>query len=74
MHQGADNIIKSRLGSRVNPPEVMARIEDHLMGYVNDGLRTLLLAKAELDEKVYNDWAARYHDAETSAKDRDLKR
>jgi len=43
--KGADNIIKSRLSSTLNSPEALARIDEHVMGYVNDGLRTLLLAK-----------------------------
>lgn len=44
------------------------------MGYVNDGLRTLLLAKAELKESEYKAWAKRYQEAETSIKNRDEKR
>ena len=44
------------------------------MGYVNDGLRTLLLAKAELKEADYKAWAKKYHEAETSIKNRDEKR
>lgn len=43
--KGADNIIKSRLSSTLNSRESLQRIDEHVMGYVNDGLRTLLLAK-----------------------------
>lgn len=46
--KGADNIIKSRLSSKLNPPESLARIDEHVMNYVNDGLRTLLLAKVRI--------------------------
>ena len=72
--KGADNIIKSRLSSTLNSADDMASVDADVMQYVNDGLRTLLLAKAELTEKQYTAWATRYHAAETSIKDRDAKR
>jgi len=72
--KGADNIIKSRLSSTLNSPKEMEGIDADIAQYVNDGLRTLLLAKAELTEKQYEDWAGRYHLAETSIKERDEKR
>jgi len=72
--KGADNIIKSRLSSTLNSPTEMAGIDADIAQYVNDGLRTLLLAKAELTAEQYEDWARRYHEAETSFKDRDAKR
>jgi magnesium-transporting ATPase (P-type) len=72
--KGADNIIKGRLSSTLNSPKEMAGIEADIAQYVNDGLRTLLLAKAELTESQYGDWAGRYHEAETSIKGRDAKR
>ena len=72
--KGADNVIKSRLSSTLNSPTEMAGIDADIAQYVNDGLRTLLLAKAELTAKQYEDWAKRYHEAETSIKNRDEKR
>ena len=44
------------------------------MGFVNDGLRTLMLAKAELSPADYQRWAVRYHEAETSTDEREKKR
>ena len=72
--KGADNIIKSLLSSTLNTPKSLAQIDEHVMGYVNDGLRTLLLAKAELKESAYKAWAKKYQEAETSIKNRDEKR
>jgi phospholipid-translocating ATPase len=72
--QGADNIIKSRLSTKLNSPELLAKLDDQLMGYVNDGLRTLMLAKAELQREEYQRWAVRYHEAETSTDNREKRR
>lgn len=43
--KGADNIIKSRLSATLNSAQSLALLDEHVTGYVNDGLRTLLLAK-----------------------------
>lgn len=44
------------------------------MEYVNDGLRTLMLAKTEVPLDKYKAWAARYHEAETAQVDREARR
>lgn len=72
--QGADNIIKSRLSTTRNSQEVLRKMEEHLIEYVNDGLRTLVLAKAEIPVDEYKRWAVRYHEAETSTDEREKKR
>jgi magnesium-transporting ATPase (P-type) len=38
---------------------------------VNDGLRTLLVAKTEIPEDVYGRWSARYQAASTAMSGRD---
>lgn len=72
--KGADNVIKSRLSESLNSREELAQIDADVAQYADDGLRTLLLAKAELQESQYREWEKRYHEAETSFKDRDEKR
>lgn len=46
---------------------------EHLNKFAGEGLRTLCLAKKELDASVYERWRERYHDAVTSLENREDK-
>ena len=42
--------------------------------YVNDGLRTLMVAQREVPEAEYTPWAARMHEAEIATVNREARR
>lgn len=70
--KGADNVIKKRLGAGTGA-DLLAKTEAHLDEFVNDGLRTLLVAKVEITGERYASWAKRYKEAEASLEDREEK-
>lgn len=58
MTKGADSIILPRL--RKGQDELIAKTSEFLSGYAQDGLRTLIVAEREVDEKYYEEWSAKY--------------
>ena len=72
--KGADTVIYDRL-KKVDPAKVAVQqqTQELITQYAAEGLRTLVLAKADLDEFVYRRWAQRYLDASTSLQDRQGK-
>lgn len=46
---------------------------EHLNKFASEGLRTLCLAKKEVDENFYAAWKARLHEASTSLENREDK-
>lgn len=56
--KGADSIIIERMAPNGDPN--IEKTKSNLVEFANIGLRTLVLAKKELDQRVYEDWAARY--------------
>jgi phospholipid-transporting ATPase len=68
--KGADNVIYERLGQdRAFTAETLA----HLEQFAATGLRTLCLAKAEISETEYQEWADTFYKASTSIIDREQK-
>lgn len=59
--KGADTIVFQRLSAKSS--QLMKKTQEHLNDYGKEGLRTLVLAKKELDEQMYQEWAAKHHDA-----------
>ncbi|XP_047424894.1 phospholipid-transporting ATPase ID-like [Mugil cephalus] len=59
--KGADTIIYERLHPSCN--KLMEVTSGHLSEYAGDGLRTLVLASKELDERYVDDWMQRHHEA-----------
>eukprot|EP01114_Cavostelium_apophysatum_P018189 TRINITY_DN5572_c1_g1_i1.p1 TRINITY_DN5572_c1_g1~~TRINITY_DN5572_c1_g1_i1.p1 ORF type:complete len:1114 (-),score=288.91 TRINITY_DN5572_c1_g1_i1:44-3385(-) len=59
--KGADNVIYERLDPRDNPFKDSTR--KHLDEFASQGLRTLCLAKADIDSGFYNDWQKVYAEA-----------
>jgi phospholipid-translocating P-type ATPase (flippase) len=59
--KGADNVILERASGMVaGTPE---ELQSHLSSFSGDGLRTLLLARRELSEEQYQEWAKKWHSA-----------
>ncbi|MBZ3879966.1 Phospholipid-transporting ATPase FetA [Sciurus carolinensis] len=46
---------------------------EHLDDFASDGLRTLMVAYRELDDKFFNTWSKKHNEACLSAKDREIK-
>lgn len=61
--KGADSIIEKRLKAGQQHLKVT---QNFLEGYATIGLRTLLIAKRELNEEFYEKWSKKYHAAMTS--------
>ena len=55
--KGADSIIEKRLKPN---PKLLKRTQKYLDGYAKLGLRTLLIAEKEVDERFYAGWAKQY--------------
>lgn len=71
--KGADSVIFEHLGDGPTSNRVRDLTTDHLEHFAGVGLRTLCLAKKELDEDVYKRWEEEYHHAVTSIEDREEK-
>lgn len=69
--KGADSVIFERLGPNCN--ELKNTTQDHLNKFAGEGLRTLCLAKKDLEVTVYERWRERYHEAVTSLENREDK-
>eukprot|EP00668_Euglena_longa_P018073 GGOE01022581.1.p1 GENE.GGOE01022581.1~~GGOE01022581.1.p1 ORF type:complete len:1289 (-),score=411.61 GGOE01022581.1:579-4445(-) len=69
--KGADNVISSLLDPRHSNPEVNHQTQRHLLGFANEGLRTLALAVRALDPEWYAGWNRRYVDALTALQGRE---
>lgn len=75
--KGADSVIFEHLA----PPNLASKqqmrvrqqTQDHLEHFAGVGLRTLCLAKKELDEATYNKWQEEFHHAVTSIEQREEK-
>ena len=64
--KGADSIIKKLLatsGQSLEETKMLDRTQKYVDIYAEEGLRTLLLAKKELDNSFYQEWNARFKDA-----------
>lgn len=67
--KGADAIIFARLA----PGETSEVTEQHLHEFAVEGLRTLCLAYADLDDQWFEDWHRRYRHAASELTDREAK-
>jgi magnesium-transporting ATPase (P-type) len=59
--KGADSVILERLNKEKS--EYVKETTDFIEGYAQEGLRTLLLAKRELDAKEYEKWNEKFAQA-----------
>ena len=48
----------------------MAATKEHVLEYVNDGLRTLVVAQKDIAAEAYEVWAARMHAADIALENR----
>ncbi|XP_054614241.1 phospholipid-transporting ATPase ID-like [Dunckerocampus dactyliophorus] len=69
--KGADAIIYERLHSSCS--KLMGATSEHLDEYAGDGLRTLVLAYKDLDERYVKEWMRRHHKASITVDGRDEK-
>lgn len=70
--KGADSVIFERLSPQC-PESFKETTQEHLNKFAGEGLRTLCLAKKDLDVTVYDKWKERYHEAVTSLDNREEK-
>lgn len=69
--KGADTVIFERMDP--SSAEIKLHTVDHLNKFAGEGLRTLCLAKKELDPQYYAKWKERLHEAATSLENREEK-
>lgn len=60
--KGADSIIIPRITKNTDPTE-LSKAKEHLKMFSKDGLRTLCVAKAEIENYVFSEWYNKYHAA-----------
>jgi phospholipid-transporting ATPase len=65
--KGADSVLLPRLV----PSPLIATTWQHMEGYAEEGLRTLVIAAKNLEPDEYLAWAERYHDAMCDIHDRE---
>ena len=70
--KGADSVIYERLRTGVMDQALATNLE-LLTKYAEDGLRTLVIAKAELNEAEYKEWDRRYKEAQCAITNRSDK-
>jgi hypothetical protein len=72
--KGADNVIFERLKKKGGGHDaVLDATTRHLADFGGEGLRTLVFAMKELDEKEWEGWNEKYKDACASMVDREAK-
>ncbi|KAI3649657.1 hypothetical protein MP228_005289 [Amoeboaphelidium protococcarum] len=67
--KGADNVIMQRCKS--GQDDMKQIVGDHLEQFAAEGLRTLCLAKKDIDEQFFKEWYVRYQEAASSLDNRD---
>jgi phospholipid-translocating P-type ATPase (flippase) len=68
--KGADSVIYERLKKTAENAKLLNETLEMLTTFAAEGLRTLVIAKAELNEDEYRDWAKRYQEAQCALVDR----
>ncbi|OBA23478.1 phospholipid-translocating P-type ATPase [Metschnikowia bicuspidata var. bicuspidata NRRL YB-4993] len=66
--KGADNVIYQRLSS-LTSDKMLKKTALHLEDFAKEGLRTLCIASKSLDEHLFNQWYARFKEANASIDD-----
>ncbi|PRP77110.1 hypothetical protein PROFUN_12965 [Planoprotostelium fungivorum] len=67
--KGADSAILENL----TKDDIRQKTEEHIKSFAENGLRTLCMAKKEIDESTYKEWNDKYKKASSSLRDRDKK-
>uniref|UniRef100_H2YBJ8 Phospholipid-transporting ATPase n=1 Tax=Ciona savignyi TaxID=51511 RepID=H2YBJ8_CIOSA len=68
--KGADSAILQNLSKKCDP-KLISKTEKHLDSFARAGLRTLCLAKKELEEDVFSVWKEAHFKASTALEDRE---
>ncbi|MFI7962334.1 hypothetical protein ACFMJB_25640, partial [Acinetobacter baumannii] len=66
--KGADNVIFERASSFLGTTR--QALDAHLSVFAADGLRTLVLARKEIDEEEFNSWLVEFQQASTAVEGR----
>ncbi|TMW57079.1 hypothetical protein Poli38472_003004 [Pythium oligandrum] len=66
--KGADSVILDRCEEFLSPRKVTM---DHVTRFAGEGFRILLFAERSLDERFYDEWERRFHDAELDMHSKD---
>ena len=73
--KGADNVIFERLKNKDKEEQVVQEsTSDHLESFAGEGLRTLVIASAVLDPKMYEAWHGKYEAAKNNLEQVQLKK
>jgi len=67
--KGADSVVFARLSDESTP--LMKVTLEHLADYAREGLRTLVLAKKDIPEEEYREWAEEHYAASITQENRD---
>ena len=68
--KGADSVIFERLRKDHTNKALLDETLAFLTDFAAEGLRTLVIAKADIDQAYYDDWAARYREAQCAVVER----
>lgn len=68
--KGADNVILARTRKDQLVTSEIRDLKSHLDAFAKEGLRTLLLAKRDIDSKWFEDWQKKYEAARASMDNR----
>jgi magnesium-transporting ATPase (P-type) len=68
--KGADNVILARARKDQLVTSEIRDLKSHLDAFAKEGLRTLLLAKRDIDSKWFEDWQQKYEAARASMDNR----
>uniref|UniRef100_A0A4W3JZC5 Phospholipid-transporting ATPase n=1 Tax=Callorhinchus milii TaxID=7868 RepID=A0A4W3JZC5_CALMI len=69
--KGADTVLFAKLSP--SSQTILPKTVEHLNEFAGIGLRTLLLASKELNERAFNSWQKRHLEASTSVQNREEK-
>ena len=69
--KGADSVIFERMDTSLLPIKDITM--EHLNKFASEGLRTLCLAKKDIDEAFFESWKERLHEASISLDNREEK-
>lgn len=71
--KGADSFVEEKLTRAERDNKDLDKCKEHILRFAETGLRTLMLAKREVPQEVYDEWALRRFAAEQSEENRQEK-
>jgi magnesium-transporting ATPase (P-type) len=71
--KGADSFVEEKLTQAERANKDLEKCKKHILRFAETGLRTLMLAKREIPQEVYDEWALRRTAAEQAEENRQEK-